>query len=261
MARYALAADCAFMRDMFHPQPPPTWLALMEAPRFLGEFGGLLCSVPWLSGLPRGDGHPVITVPAYAADDSAMIPLRLFLERMGYDARPWQLGFNYRTERITRLEDVTDFREKMQAKLLRRIQDVVSETGRKASLVGWSLGGIYANALACLHHDLLRRVITLGAPFGDPRGTKAWKLLQKLNRSDVPDEVQDFGKWMREANVRRRVPTTVIYSPSDGVVAEDVARLVESRFVENVPVYSSHLGFAVNPLVYRVVAERLALPE
>jgi hypothetical protein len=246
---------------MSHPEPPPAWLALLEAPRVLSEFSGLLCSLPWLTRVPRGDGHPVITIPAFAADDWATFPLRSYLDHIGYDARPWQLGLNYRKERITRIDDVSEFRAKMEAKLLGRIKAIVNETGQKVSLVGWSLGGIYANALACRHPALLRRVITLGAPYGDPRGTKAWKLLQKLNRSDVPEEVQDFDGWLRKANGRRRVPTTVIYSPSDGIVAEAVARLTESRYVENVPVHSSHVGLALNPFVYRVIAERLALPD
>jgi pimeloyl-ACP methyl ester carboxylesterase len=246
---------------MQHPEPPSTWLALLEAPRALCEFGGLLCSVPWLNRVPHGDGHAVIVIPGYAANDHLMYPLRTYLARIGYDARPWQLGFNYRSEPITRLEHVTDFREKMQAKLLARITEVVEETDRKVSLVGWSLGGIYANALACKHPSLLRRVITLGAPFGDPRGTKAWKVLKALARSDVPEEIQDFDSWLRVANQPRRVPTTVIYSPTDGIVAEEIALLSKSRYVETVPVHSSHVGFAVNPLAYRVIAERLALPE
>jgi len=249
------------MRAMIHPEPPPTWLALLEAPRALTELGGLLCSVPWLERVPRGDGHPVIALPAFATDDWATFPLRSYLTRIGYDARPWGLGLNYRTKRITRIDDVTEFREELQGKLLERIEAIVDETGRKVSLIGWSLGGIYANALACGHPDLLRRVITLGAPFGDPRGTKAWRLLQKLHRSDVPEEVQDFDGWLRKANGDRRVPTTVIYSPSDGVVAQAVARLRPSSYVENVPVHSSHVGFAMNPLVYRLIAARLALPE
>lgn len=243
------------------PEPPATWLALLEAPRVMAEAGSLLWAAPWLSRLPRGDGHPVITVPGFAADDGSMAPLRACLRRLGYDARPWLLGRNVRKERITAIDDVTEFREGMQERLRERIEAVVAETGRKVSLVGWSLGGSYANALACRHPQLLRRVITLGTPYGDPRATKAWKLLQKLNRSDVPEAGQDFSGWLAGANVPRLVPTTVIYSPSDGIVAGAIARLQESAQVENVAVHSSHIGFALNPLVYRVVAERLALPE
>jgi pimeloyl-ACP methyl ester carboxylesterase len=249
------------MKGRSHPETPPTWLALLEAPRTLAELTGLLWSVPWLNRVPRGDGHPVIVVPGFGANDWVMWPLRSYLQNLGYDARPWGLGFNYRTERITKIDDVTEFRAKMQSKLLGRIRDVVEETGSKVSVVGWSLGGIYANALACKHPALIRRVITLGAPFGDPRGTKVWKLLKELHRSDVPEEVQDFDGWLRMADAERRVPTTVIYSPSDGIVPEAVACLTESRYVENVPVHSSHTGFAFNPLVYRVIAEKLAVPE
>ncbi len=243
---------------MDHPLPPPTWLSLLEAPRAALEMGGLLqVSRSWRE-LPRGDHHPVITVPGFGADDGAMAPLRFFLKRLGYDARPWLLGRNFRRQRITAIDDVIEFREQMQARLVERINEVVDETGQKVSLVGWSLGGTYANALACREPALLRRVITLGTPFGDPRATKAWKVLQTLNRSDVPDHVQDFSGWLREANARRKVPTTVIYSPTDGIVAPAIATLKSSRYVENVPVQSSHVGFALNSQVYREIAMALA---
>lgn len=243
-----------------HPLPPSTWLSLLEAPRAALECSRLLRAGRTWRDLPAGDGHPVITVPGFGAGDGAMAPLRLFLKRLGYDARPWLLGRNFRRERITAIDDVIEFREQMQARLAERIAEVAEETGQKVSLVGWSLGGTYANALACREPELLRRVITLGTPFGDPRATKAWKLLQTLNRSDVPEHVQDFDGWLREANARRRVPTTVIYSPVDGIVAPAIATLKRSKYVENVQVHSSHIGFALNPGVYRAIAHSLARP-
>ncbi|TNF35898.1 MAG: alpha/beta fold hydrolase [Gammaproteobacteria bacterium] len=241
-----------------HPLPPSTWLALMEAPRAAAEVAALFRAGQHWDALPPGDGHAVITVPGFGAGDGAMAPMRWFLRRLGYDARPWLLGRNFRRQRITAIDDVTEFREQMQEKLAARVADVAAETGRKVSLVGWSLGGAYVNALACREPEHLRCAITLGTPFGDPRATKAWNLLKTLNRSDVPEHEQDFDSWLREANARRKVPTTVIYSPTDGIVAPAIATLKQSRYVENVAVDSSHVGFALNPQVYAVIARSLA---
>ena len=67
------------------------------------------------------------------------------------------------------------------------------------------------------------------------------------------------------ANTARSCPVrSLLWSISasgEGIVAQEVSLLSESRYVETVAVHSSHVGFAVNPLAYRVIAERLLLPE
>jgi hypothetical protein len=126
-------------------------------------------------------------------------------------------------------------------------------------VIGWSLGGIYANSMADIVPDYLNHVITLGAPYGDPRGTAAWNVLKALNFSKTQDHEQDFDGWLKhEAITDRKVKTTVIYSPNDGIVAEAAARLGDHAAISHVAVNSSHAGFAFNPVVYRVIAETLA---
>jgi extradiol dioxygenase family protein len=55
------------------------------------------------------------------------------------------------------------------------------------------------------------------------------------------------------------VPTTVVYSKTDGVVHwESCIDRSGARTVENIEVMASHVGMGVNTDVFRVVAERLA---
>ncbi len=241
-------------------QPPLLKWSLLEAPRAMLELSSIgLKHRELLNDLPRGDGHPVLVLPGYGAGDSIMYVMRYYLNRWGYDARPWNLGVNFTKTRITAIDQVNAFREEMEAKVAERIEQLFNETGQNVSLIGWSLGGIYANSMADRVPDYLNHVITLGAPYGDPRGTAAWKVLKALNASNTPDDEQDFGGWAKhDAITDRKVKTTVIYSPNDGIVAEGAARLAEHEKIAHVPVQSSHMGFAFNPAVYRVIAETLA---
>ena len=241
------------------PQPPSLWWSLLEAPRAAFELASIGIRHRELLDVPQGDGHPVMVLPGYGAGDSVMYVLRYYLQRWGYDARPWQLGVNFTKSRITAIDQVNEFREQMEDRVAGRIAELHEETGRKVSLIGWSLGGIYANSMADRVPDHLNHVITLGAPYGDPRGTAAWNLLKRLNFSNTPDEGQDFGGWLKHDEMTdRKVKTTVIYSPNDGIVGEGAARLSDHDKIGHVPVNSSHMGFAFNPSVYRIIAETLA---
>lgn len=240
-------------------QPPSLWWSLLEAPRAALEISSLGLKHRELLDVPRGDGHPVLVLPGYGAGDAIMYVMRYYLGRWGYDARPWNLGVNFTKSRITAIDQINAFREEMESKVAARIEELFNETGKKVSVIGWSLGGIYANSMAERVPDYLNHVITLGAPYGDPRGTAAWKVLKALNASSTPDDEQDFGGWAKhDAITDRKVKTTVIYSPNDGIVAEGAARLAEHDKIAHVPVQSSHMGFAFNPVVYRIIAETLA---
>lgn len=85
---------------------------------------------------PKGDGHPVLALPGFLASDLSMAPMRRYLQVLGYDARAWKVGRN--------LGNIAGKRAALRD-LVRRICET---TGRKVSVVGWSLGGIYARDLA-----------------------------------------------------------------------------------------------------------------
>ena len=211
--------------------------------------------------VPRGDGRPVLVLPSYGSGDYGMAPLRRFLGLIGYATPLSGIDSNIdRGElRIRRIEDAARFRSHQVERVLARIEEIHNKTGEKPSLVGWSMGGLFAFDASQQVPTLVSHVITLGSPFGDPRGTSMWNLMRWLSGSDVPVDQQDFSPWLDGASLKTAaVPVTVLYSEMDGIVGREVARVHEHRAVRHQVVTSSHLGFATNPDVFREIARALA---
>ena len=166
----------------------------------------------------RGDGHSVIVLPGWYASDASTFPLRSFLRLRGYRARGWGLGRNPGLEREL-LDEITA-----------RTEREYATTGRPVSLVGWSLGGIYARAVARVIPEAVRCVITLGSP------------IQRGSRPPGPPPV----------------PSTAIYSEEDRIVPARYARETPGKQTESVRVSGGHLGLGTNPFVLEVIADRLA---
>lgn len=245
-----------------HPEPPSTKKLLMEFPLASRELFSLT-QKRWktlLAEAPPGDGHAVMTVPGFGGGDGSMSFLRRYLSRLGYRAEPWGLGTNMPKGRVTQMEDIMMFCRQMELDIAEKVEQVAEQTRDKVSLIGWSMGGIYANSLAQTRPDIIRQVITLGSPLGDPRGTSTWNILKRMNRSDVPDDMQDVSPWVyrRDQQGERKVHTSILFSETDGAVSEDSAVIRDHHMVENIKVASSHIGFAHNPLVYWVIADRLS---
>jgi pimeloyl-ACP methyl ester carboxylesterase len=209
------------------------------------EFWATLIARPLLDLAPQGDGHPVLVFPGLIAGDATTRPLRGFLERLGYAAYGWHQGVNLgpRAHVIERCRT--------------RITELHSIHKRKVSLVGWSLGGVYARELAKELPDDVRLVISLGTPFtGHPKATNAWRLYEFLtgHRIGAPE----IHEPLREPPP---VPTTSIFSRSDGVVAWQCSLEKQGPRTESIEVEASHLGMGLNPLVFYAIADRLAQPE
>ncbi|WP_188109722.1 esterase/lipase family protein [Pseudohalioglobus sediminis] len=241
------------------PKPPPLGLALSEFPRATVE------SLQLVTGLGRlirnhkgGDGHPVLVLPGYGAADGSTATLRFFLKRIGY--RPFALEAGRNVEgmenRIQSVDDATRFRERLVDLTVDRIREIHASTGESVSLIGWSMGGLYALDASRHLPDITRQVITLGSPFGDPRGTSLFNLMRRLSGSRVPIEEQNFDDWLDKA-AAPSVPTHVIYSDRDGIVGTDIARLPHSSLTRHVQVDSSHVAFAFNVRALDEVATAL----
>ncbi|HSV36389.1 MAG TPA: alpha/beta hydrolase [Ramlibacter sp.] len=130
--------------------------------------------------------------------------------------------------------------------------------GRKVSLVGWSLGGVYAREIAKRRPEAVRQVITLGTPFASLEGgNHAGAVFTLLNR-DRAQLPPDLAMRLRETPP---VPTTSIYSKTDGIVAWRGCLERRTERSENVEVAASHLGMVSHPEVMRIVVDRLAQPE
>lgn len=189
----------------------------------------------------------MLTLPGFLASDLSMAPMRRYLKELGYDAYAWNMGRN--------LGGISGLRGALRD-LLKRIHEI---TGRKVSIVGWSLGGVYARDLALQLPDMVRSVITLGSPFAnDVRATNATRLYEALSGEGVNDNPE-----IREAIAGDLpVPATSIYSRTDGIVNYHTCLLRPSETAENIEVYlASHVGLGVNPAALWAVADRLAQPE
>jgi pimeloyl-ACP methyl ester carboxylesterase len=219
---------------------------LAEA-RAVFEFNTSLMLSPLLLRAPRGDGHPVLTLPGFLASDLSMAPMRRYLKELGYDTYAWNMGRNFGGVASKR------------AALRELLTNIHQTTGRKVSIVGWSLGGVYARDLALQLPDMVRSIITLGSPFAnDIRATNATKLYEALSGEGIDDI-----PGVREAIAGDMpVPATSIYSRTDGIVNWHTSLLRPSATAENIEVHlASHIGIGVNPAALWAVADRLAQPE
>jgi pimeloyl-ACP methyl ester carboxylesterase len=184
-------------------------------------------------------------LPGLAASDVSTQPLRTYLRAQGYAAHGWKQGPN------------NGPRSGVEATIDARLAELAQRHNRKASLIGWSLGGVLAREAARRSPDLVRQVITLGSPFAnEPKASNAWRLYEILSERRVDD-------WAgREAmKLPPPVPSTAIYTRSDGIVAWQGCREQESATTENIEVEGSHSGLGYNPAVLYAIADRLALPE
>jgi pimeloyl-ACP methyl ester carboxylesterase len=230
-----------------HDVPPSRWLLAAEL-RAFWEFGALLPAWPLLSRAPRGDGHAVMVFPGLSANDTSTVPLRHYLQSLNYLPWGWELGFNF-GPRAGVLEEARD-----------NLARTFNQTGRKVSLIGWSLGGVYARELAKEMPDMVRTVITLGTPFaGSHKATNAWRIYELTSGRSVERESASY-----DLPAAPPVPTTSIYSRSDGVVAWQASVQAADRGgaqSENIEVLASHIGLGVNPSAWWALADRLSQPE
>jgi hypothetical protein len=225
--------------------PPSPVLLPLEARAWL-EFAALLPALPLLNRAPAGDGHPVLALPGWLANDSSTRALRWFLRARGYHAHGWRLGRNHGPSPAT-----VDG-------LVARLRDLRERHGRRVSVIGWSLGGIYARELARRFPDDVRQVITLATPFRDIDATS----VARLYRAGLGHRgTGDRGEIRRQLRAPLPVPSTSFYSRSDGIVAWRSCVADVGPHSENVEVRSSHCGMGHHPSVLLAIAERLAQPE
>jgi pimeloyl-ACP methyl ester carboxylesterase len=207
--------------------------------------------MPWagpiLMQAPKGDGHPVMLLPGFMADDFSMKPLKRYLDKLGYNSFHWELGRNLGPRAIGADGE----------KLIKRLEEIHKATGKKVSLVGWSLGGTLARQLSRRRPDLVRQVISLGSPItGSPKSTNAWRMYQYITGQNIDDPA--VHEQLRESHEVPPVPSTAIFSKYDGVVAWQNSREPKSHHTDNIEVRGSHCGLGVNASVLWAVADRLA---
>ena len=226
--------------------PSSLALLLLEAPRTFLAASLLLPSLPFLTLAPRGDGHPVLVLPGFTASDVSTRVIRRYVSSLGYKAYGWKLGRNF------------GLAGGLRKRLMERLAELRERHDRPVSIVGWSLGGIYARELAKLMPKSVRRVITLGSPFGgEQQGFDPW-MVRLLTGRDVHPRLRDRLNRMYPPPP---VQSTAIFTRTDGVAPWRACRETESDATENIEVVASHCGLGFHPAVLYAVADRLAQPE
>jgi pimeloyl-ACP methyl ester carboxylesterase len=248
------ASPAAFQRDRRGVNVPLwreafaglDWLALRTSPVYFG----------W--GVPRGDKSGVIVVPGFLGTDHYLWEMNLWLRRIGYTAYMSRIGWNAECLNV------------LTERLAETLDKAYAETGRKAHLIGHSLGGVLARSIALRKAERVASVITLGSPI---RGVRSHplvlgraddvrNLLLRKRREEWPDCYTGYctcAAVMALMVPRSEAPLlrqTAIYTKTDGVV--DWRVCVSEDPSENFEVEGTHVGLAFNPAVYKLIAQRLA---
>lgn len=219
-----------------------------EVGRAIAEMGLSLPYRKFRDTEATGDGHPVLVLPGFMASDTSTGPLRSYIEKLGYESIAWDLGRNYaKVEYLDRL--------------IEKVEEIYETRGEKLSLIGWSLGGVFARQLAKERPHMVRQIITLGSPFQGVQhaNNAAWVYNLLVKRQKIkeanPDLFYDLPK-------PAPVPTTAVYTKEDGIVPWQLCMEKEETFFhQNIQVRGSHLGLGVNLSVLKIIANRLLLKE
>ncbi len=220
-----------------------------------------LSPVFWGIGVPRGDGSAVVVIPGFLAHDFYLNDLRGWLEKIGYTPYKSGMGFNAECPNILIRQHLTDV-----------IQTAFKESKRRVHLIGHSLGGVLARATAAQMPALVASVITLGAPFRElaVHPSVRWavemvrgRILERNGGTVLPD-CYTTGCTCAflcslETCVPKSVAQTAIYTKSDGIVDWNCCITGDKKV--DFEVSSTHLGMVFNPLVYSLIARRLAAAQ
>lgn len=228
-------------------KPPHPFWTLSEG-RAVFELGAFQVLKRVMRQLPKGDGHPVLVLPGFMASDISTRPMRGLLNDLGYNAHGWGMGRNVR---------FNSSRERQLIDLVDRVHD---KSGEKLSIIGWSLGGVFAREMAKLQPEKVRSVISLGSPItNDRRHSVPSRLFERINGKRTKPEIEGRYQNLHEAPP---VPTTSILTKTDGIVAwqGSVQDKAHGTHTENIVVPASHVGLGVNPIVMVAIADRLSQP-
>ncbi len=224
---------------------PSIFKLLAEPGRAILE-AGVTAPMKTLLSKDDGDGHPVVVLPGFMATEKSTRGLRKHIASSGYTVHDWGMGRNFGKMEYLEI-------------LFTRIDEIYEQSGQQISLVGWSLGGVYARQIAKERPHIIRQVITLGSPFGG---------LGEPNNASWIYSLMNRGKQVRHVNktllenlpLPAPVPTTAIFSKGDGIVPWEMCReIVVSDIHQNVEVRSSHLGLGNNFSVLKLISNRLKL--
>lgn len=224
-------------------RPSLFWL-VTEPGRALTEWGLNISLQKIAPARANGDGHPVMVLPGFMTSHTSTKPLRDYIAQLGYEVFDWGLGRNLGKVEYMEL-------------LLESLDEIYQLRQREISLVGWSLGGVFARQLAKERPDIIRQVITLGSPFAgltEPNNVE-W-IYTLISGGRKAGNTNHY--LLENLPLPAPLPTTAVFSREDGVVAwQTCMEQAPGPLHQNIQVRGSHLGLGVNPGVWAVIADRL----
>jgi triacylglycerol lipase len=214
--------------------------------------------VYWGYGVPHGDGSAVVLVPGFLGTDLYLTHLAAWLRRIGYKAFYSGIRLNADCPNLLIKRNLVD-----------AIHQANETTQGKIHLIGHSLGGSLARAAAAQMPRRIASVITLGAPI---RGIGARasvmsaadlvrrQILQRHGRGVLPNCYTarctcEFFESLRD-EFPKSVRQTAIFTKTDGILDWRVCQTGQPGV--DIEVSATHVGMAFSPLVYSVIAHRLA---
>lgn len=227
------------------PLPPPPLALLLGEARVLLAWPAFHLRTLSVAKLPHGDGHAVLVLPGFGTTNAATHALRHALAKLEYRVYGWPCGRNLGMR--PRVRDALDT----------QLQRLYMRYGA-VSLIGWSLGGIFARELARHHPERVRNVITLGSPFsGHPAANNLRGLLRLANGGHEPEI--DWARFRRHEQPPP-VPCFALYTRGDGIVNWRCCLEPAAANTRNIEVSGSHLSLVLSMEVLRITAGLLARP-
>lgn len=239
--------------DSYRNSGPAFPLPFLEPMRALSELATQPVGAMLMRWAPKGDGHPVLTLPGFLTGDGSTALIRRHLRARNFRAYSWKLGRNNGPHSSGENGALVDA----------RVNEIYDKTGQRISLVGWSLGGVMARNAARRQPDKIRQVITLGSPFdATPDSTSIESLFKIVSGRNTRD--REFQQSVLDYNrppPPPEVPCTSVFTKTDGIVHWTTCIERPADHTDNIEVYASHTGLGFNPSVYYLLAERLAQPD
>lgn len=224
----------------------PSLSLLLGESRALLEFNAFYYYRILMRQFAKGDGHPVLVMPGFMASDYSTAPMRGLLKDLKYNVSGWGLGRNMK------------FNAEREDEMHALLERMFKAKNRKVSIVGWSLGGVFAREIAKANPQYVRTVISLGSPISHAVDkTNASALFTAINGQPTEEDIERY----LQLNAPPPVPTSSIYSKTDGIVNWKHSVQQPYPDTENIEVPASHMGLGFNPLVMFVIADRLAQRE
>ena len=245
----------AGVRRDYKAVPLPIWQELLVGVEMVYL---RLSPAYWGLGVPRGDGSAVVVIPGFMGTDFYLTEFRAWLRRIGYASHYSGIGLNAECPNLL-----------IRRHLEETIQKAYQSTGRKVHLIGHSLGGVLARAAASQMPERVASVITMGSPFRGvavhPTVLRAAELvrgqiLERHGEGVLPHCYTGACTCDFLESLARKLPKpvsqTAIFTRTDGIVDWRVCRTGNAAI--DFEVSGTHIGLVFNPMVYDLVARRLA---